>query len=327
MKELIVKKIIKSYLKKQPGVSKILTEQSLIKDGVVADLIAISPSGEIKYVVECKGSVNPGTLAGGLGQAYQYSYQKQFNQQSKNARVWFACPKDCESILKVFKIPNEVEVFLVEEPSNVFAYIQRGKKRTIIQEFQLPQTFFVEGINLDLIKESIKVIERLQRKRKGKLNRELIKQTLEKFCPRLSSSSHRNTLITLSSLGIIDDDNRLTPEGFRLFGTLKTSEQSFFNEMINIFYSFLINVLNALIVLACDKNQSPNNIECTNEEICKKINELYGQEVRYLNNPRRMNTILHILEEVGAITFINRGHYRINGLIHPTFLPPPRKHK
>lgn len=327
MNETVVKRIIKSYLERQPGISKILTEQPIIDNGCVADIIAISFSGEIKYVVECKGSGNPGTLAGGIGQAYQYLYQKQFNKQAKNAKIWFVCPQDCEQKLKVLKIPNEIEVFLVAAPSNVVAYIQRGKKQFLTSELQLPQTFYVEGIKLDVIKEAIKVIEKLQRKRKRKLSRELIKQNLGKYYSRLSPSSHRNTLITMSSLGIIDNDNRLTPEGYRLFGILKRSEQLFFNEMISIFYSFLINVLNAMIVLARDKNQYLNNIECTNEEICKKINELYGQEVRYLNNPRRMNTILHILEEVGAITFISRGHYRINGLIHPSLLPNPQKYK
>lgn len=326
MDENEVKRIIKRFLKQSPLYGTISPEQQIIVGGCTADFGVESPKGDGVLLIECKGSGNPGTIAGGIGQAVQYNYQKKFNSTYKNANIWFVCPRDIISILNKFYIPKNIEIKLVERPNKVFDY--RRTASTIESELQLPGTFYIEGIRIKFIREAIRVIFNLCKEKEGALNREEIKKELGKKCSRLSASAHRNTLITLSSLDIIygagKQRNRLTPKGYRLYGILNQSEEEFNNEMIDIFYPFLINVINAFLAIALNKGQKLDEIKCSNKEISKKINELYGEEVRYLNNPRRINTIIHILEELGVL-ISSEGRrakkYKINKLIHPKYLP------
>jgi len=311
MEESKVVQFVKAHLQSLPQISKISTNQQIIPSGCEADIIAESTSGKIFYIVECKGSGNHGDIAGGIGQAYQYNYQKQFNKNATNAEVWFACPEDRIKILSMFEIPKGIRIVLVKNNGSIVHYTHRKFSKTSISELQLPGTFYIEGIRLDVIKETIISIKFLSQNITGKINRALIKNEVNKKCPRLSASAHRNTLITLSSLGIIDSNNRLTPEGYRLYGLIESTPSLFFKEMIKIFDPFSINVLNALLLIAKMNKQPIDNITCSNKEICNIITKFYGIEIRYLNNTRRVNTILHILEEIGAIAITKKSKNKL----------------
>jgi hypothetical protein len=71
MNEPEVVDAIRNYFKNKPDVTFVSGEQPFIDNGCVSDIIGYS-GDKIKYIVECKGSGNPGTIAGGIGQAYQY---------------------------------------------------------------------------------------------------------------------------------------------------------------------------------------------------------------------------------------------------------------
>lgn len=319
MDEPEVVKIIEDYLKSFPNIRRTIKEQPIIQNSVITDIFGEEEDGTISYIVEAKGSESPGTIAGGIGQAFQYNYQKRYNNKTENAQVIFACPKDVEHILINFLIPEDIEVWVIDDSGKVFNF-QVNQSRESKSELQLPGTFFVEGITIQAIREAIILINQLG-KNSEKLDRKTIQEALEERCPYLSASGHRNTLITLSTLSIINNQNKLTPKGWQLYGLLQESEEKFKRKMIETFYPFIINVLNALIEISKDKNESINKINCTQTEISKKINHLYNTNVRFFNNPRRISTVIKILEELEVIVRSSPSQYKILKLIHPLYLP------
>ena len=311
MEESKVVQIVEAYLNSFPTMRRTIKEQPIIQNSVLTDIFGEEEDGTISYIVEAKGSESPGTIAGGIGQALQYNYQKRYNNKTENARVVFACPKDVEHILVNFIIPEDIEVWVIDDSGRVFNF-QVDQSRESKSELQLPGTFFIEGITIQVIKDAIILINQLG-KNSEKLDRKIIQEELEKICPYLSASGHRNTLITLSTLSIINNQNTLTPKGWQLYGLLQESEVKFKRKMIETFYPFIINVLNALLEISKDKNESINNINCTQIEISKKIN--------FFNNPRRISTVVKILEELEIIERPSLHQYNILKLIHPLYLP------
>ncbi len=319
MEESKVVQIVEAYLNSFPTMRRTIKEQPIIQNSVLTDIFGEEEDGTISYIVEAKGSESPGTIAGGIGQALQYNYQKRYNNKTENARVVFACPKDVEHILVNFIIPEDIEVWVIDDSGRVFNF-QVDQSRESKSELQLPGTFFIEGITIQVIKDAIILINQLG-KNSEKLDRKIIQEELEKICPYLSASGHRNTLITLSTLSIINNQNTLTPKGWQLYGLLQESEVKFKRKMIETFYPFIINVLNALLEISKDKNESINNINCTQIEISKKINYLYNTNVRFFNNPRRISTVVKILEELEIVERPSLHQYNILKLIHPLYLP------
>lgn len=118
-----------------------------------------------------------------------------------------------KEILLKFKIPKKIEVWCIEEPDKVKFY-QNRRKLVIISELQLLGTFYIEGIEIKAIEEAIKLIAEYEFQN-TKFTRENVKSELAQKTS-LSSSSHRNTLITLSNLSIISKfNNKLTPYGWK----------------------------------------------------------------------------------------------------------------
>jgi len=322
MTEDDVKIFTKKWLSDQPSVSQVLPEQKIIREGLTADFIAYASDGEIKYVVECKGSADIGEIAKGLGQVDQYNYQKQFNKKAINAEVYFICPRDRELFFKVLKIPKDVKVLLVDESGKILerkpSKSPRGK---IVTELQLPNTFYIRDIYFEDIKVLIKVIDGLTPKYKGDrgIPRKIIMSEAKKQRPQMVAEGY-NHLITLMSLGFINSQNMLTPEGYKMLGYIERSENIFYRELMNLFYTFIINVLNALIHIAKDKKQTIDKIMCTQKEISHKIDELWGDQVRFLYDPRTVSTVVRILEELRVLK--RRGDsYSILSLCHPYLLP------
>lgn len=322
MTEDDVKIFAKKWLLDQPSVSNVLPEQKIIQEGLIADFIAYASDGEIKYIVECKGSADIGEIAKGLGQVDQYNYQKQFNKKAINAETYFVCPRDRELFFKVLRIPKDVKVLLVDDSGKILerkpSKSPRGK---IVTELQLPNTFYIRDIYFEDIKVLIKVIDNLTHRFKSErgILRKVIMSEAKKQRPEMVAEGY-NHLITLMSLGFINSQNMLTPEGYKMLGYIEHSENIFYRELMDRFYTFIINVLNALIHIAKDKKQKVNKIVCTQKEISRKINELWGDQVRFLYDPRTISTVVRILEELKVLK--RKGNsYSILSLCHPYLLP------
>src|SRR5256884_44219 len=129
-----------------------------------------------------------------------------------------------------------------------------------------------------------------------------------------------NHLITLRSLGALDARNRLTPKGYHLFGLIDSRNESFRREFCDYLYCFLINVMNALVLIANDKNNTLKAIDCTYKEIADKICETWGKTVRFMYDARTISTAMRILHELGAIEYTGQA-ITLKKLVHATYLP------
>lgn len=294
MEESEVVDAVKNYLISLPDVSNIGGEFTFVKNGCVSDVIAYS-NKKIKYIVECKGSGNPGSIAGGIGQAYQYAFQKKFNNSvAEDSEVYFACPEDRKNILDVMMIPKEVKkILLIKENKEILIY-KSSKKNSIENILRIHGTTYLEATTIELITIAIEVLFNLKEEER---NRSLFMEIMKEKYPKIQD--HRNTLITPRGLGLVENYN-LTPKGYYFYGLLKRNKNEFRSELIKLLYPSLIVIINAFIVYIKESNQNLNKFIFTNKVIESQIKKIYGGEVDFFNE-RRISYGVKILEEIGVL--------------------------
>ena len=318
MDESEVKEIFRKWLINLPNVNQISPETNLVPGGLIADFITKQSNGQVLHIVECKGSVDIGELAKGIGQCYQYLYQSQMSNKSKNAEIIFVCPEDRDNALKVMKIPANIKVVYISSRREIYERIQTKPTGKYSLELQIPGTFYIRDIMFNDYVKIFKKIDSLCHMKKGLISKEdIIEDMVE-----TQATAYRNFLITFRTLGFIDNNYRFTPDGYRLLGILNKSKKDFFIELTKIYYPFFINILNALIHIAIKNGDSPNNIKCTHKNIADAFREIWGNDVRFLKDHQTISTIIRNLEELNVVKKIGHGGaYKINGLIHPDYLP------
>jgi len=317
--ENTVKKYVRKWLQNQAEVDQILTEQQLIPGGLATDFITKSKVGKILHAVECKGSVDIGELAKGIGQAYQYDYQKQKNQLAKDAKAIFVCPQDVEDELDMLKIPEGIFVFLVSKSGTLYQRKKHPVSKSTEMELQLPRTFYIRDVELNHLENIIELVHEMGRKAPEGLSQEEILKAIEKKFPHIAARGY-NHLITLRSLGLLDDRNLLSPKGHEVHELIMTSKEAFLREMCDYFYPFIINVLNALVEIALETDSPLGEIKCSAKDIAERICKTWGTKVRFLYDPRTVGTTLRILRELGAVEVLD-GKIRLRRLVHSEFLP------
>jgi hypothetical protein len=317
--ENIVKKYVKKWLENQAGVDEILTEQQLIPGGLATDFMTKNKFGKVLHVVECKGSVDIGELAKGIGQAYQYDYQKQKDKLSQDATAILVCPQDVEDELDMLRVPECVCVYLVSKSGTIYQRKKHPISKSSEMELQLPGTFYIRDVELNHLESIIKLIHEMGRETSHGLSQEEILQVIEKKFPHIAARGY-NHLITLRSLGLLDDRELLSPKGHEVYELIMTSREAFLREMCDSFYPFIINVLNALVEIAMEKGNPLSGIECTSKDVAERICKTWGTKVRFLYDPRTVGTVMRILRELGAIE-VSDGKVRLRRLVHPEFLP------
>jgi len=283
-----------------------------------ADLVGYDSSSEIVYIVECKGSVGLNGITQGISQAYQYLHQKRLNERGKDASVLLVCPKDTEDTFTELHVPDEIKVFFTTPDGNLYERVRR-KQGTPTIELQLPNTFYIRDCEIDHFKDLITIIEELGRKNRGPVTQTAITNQVQKRRPKIAAAGY-NHLITLRSLGALDARNRLTPKGYHLFGLIEKRNESFRREFCDYLYCFLINVMNALVLIANDKNNTLKSVDCTYQEIADKICEVWGQTVRFMYDARTISTAMRILHELGAVEYTDSA-ITLKKLVHATYLP------
>ncbi len=321
MKETTVKKYVKKWLQQQAQVDDVLAEQQLISGGLVTDFLTKSRRGKILHIIECKGSVDIGELAKGLGQVYQYDYQAQKNRLAQNAKVLFVCPEDMTKELDTLRVPRGVHVYLVSKGGTLFARKKHHASKSSQKELQLPKTFYLRDVELNHLESIIRLIHKMGRKKPDGLSRDEIQDKIKIEFPQIAARGY-NHLITLKALGLLNARNLLTPHGYEIYDLITTSKEAFLREMCESFYPFIINVLNAIVVIAYEKKNILSEIECTAEDIAGKICSIWGTKVRFLYDHRTIGTTLRILRELGAVEIMGKRKTKIKlkRLVHADFL-------
>ncbi len=318
LEEADVVDLTEQWLTKLPNVSNVQRNQIIITGGVEADLLGYDSAGEIVWIVECKGSHGLNAITQGIGQAYQYVHQKALNERAHDATVLLVCPKDTEKSFNALHVPDEVKVFFVSADGNLYERVRR-KQGTPTIELQLPNTFYIRDCEIGHFKDIITIIDELGRKSNGQVTVNAITDLVHRRRPKIAAAAY-NHLITLRSLGALDARNRLTPKGYHLFGLIEKGNESFKREFCEYLYCFLINVMNALVLIANEKDNTLNSINCTNQEIADKICQVWGQTVRFMYDSRTISTAMRILHELGAIEYTD-SKVMLRRLVHANYLP------
>jgi hypothetical protein len=257
-------------------------------------------------------------IAQGIGQAYQYSYQKSFNEKAINAEVLLVCPQDAGNAFELLHVPEKIKVFLVTVDGNVFERVRRRQGAPTV-ELQLPNTFYIRDCEINHFKDIILIIEEMGRRTIGSLTQRNILREIHRRRSDIAAEGY-NHLITLRSIGAIGAKNRLTPKGYHLFGLIEKGDESFKREFCEYLYCFLINVINALVLIANEKGNTLDAVECTHQEIADRICQIWGQTVRFMYDPRTISTAMRILRELGAVDYTD-SRVALRKLVHAIYLP------
>lgn len=300
---------IKKYIGSLPDVKTVSGEYRFVPDGCTSDVIGYDFAGKIKYIVECKGSTSPGVIAGGIGQAYQYEYQKRYDKNvAKDSGVYFACPIDMRAYLDFMEIPKQIKsIFLVNQNKTISIY-NTSKKKNNNNILQIAGTAYLEATSIELITLSIETLVELEEKKRNKRDFEDI---MKLKYPKIKD--HRNTLITPRSLGLVDR-YELTPKGYSLYSILKRNKEEYKNELIKLLYPSLMVVTNALVLFVRDSKKSLHSFTFTTKDLESKIIEIYGGEVNYFDF-RRLSSPIKILQEIGVLTINKDSSFKLNNLI------------
>lgn len=323
MDEARVVSYVVDWLKKLPETAAVREDYVIFNGGLTPDIVAFDSGGKATYLVECKGSVNVTGLVQGIGQAFEYVFQKQFNNNLKTGKVALAIPKNIEEQLKFLEIPKGVGILLVDDEGRIFTGERRKAEKEYSFELQLPDTFYIRDVEINHLASIIKIIDDISRRNQGPIRQERILKKIADKCPRIAARGF-NHLITLRSLGILDYENRLSPKGLTVLKMIETSDEKFKQEMCRLFYCFIINVINAVLLIALNKRQTLDRIEFNNRELADVIYQSWGKKVRFLNDHRTVGTVIRILSELGVITKNRKLRvYKFSKLIHPDYLPWP----
>lgn len=303
MEESEVVSIMRNFLENLPDVTSVGTEFCPNTNCCKTDLKAYA-GDKIKYLIECKGSLKPGGIAGGIGQAYQYYYQRKYSKSiSQDVKIYFACPYDMKKYLDYMNIPCEINaIYLTKENGEIILY-QRTKNIKIQNQIQLKGTFFIEGVKIGLIKEVILLLGSIREEKKNR--KDFGKMMYERYSSLSADTHAKNSLIPLRDIGLVQGFD-LTPEGYRIYLAIKKSDKKFKGIIVEKFYPFIINILNAILQHSKDTNQKIDFVTFNQKDLEKKIIEIYGAEVRFFDT-RRLSYGLQILEEIGAIKKIIKG--------------------
>ena len=318
MNEDVVVDHAEQWLSNLPNVASIQRNQIIITGGLEADLVGSNSAGEIVYIVECKGSVGLNQITQGIGQTFQYVHQKALSKKAKDAQVLFILPRDVSKTLDRLQVPKRVKVLLVTPDGRVSERVRR-RQGTPAVELQLPNTFYIRDCEINHFKDILLALDELSRKTTGPISEKAIRREIHRRRPEIAANGY-NHLITLRSIGVLGASNRLTPKGYHLFGLLEKADESFSRELSDQFYCFLVNVMNAIVLIANEKKSSLDLVRCTHKEIAKKICQVWGQTVRFMYDSRTISTAMRILRELGALDF-TKSQVSLKKLVHPIYLP------
>ncbi len=130
-----------SWLKKLPETADVREDYVIFNGGLTPDIVAFDSRGKATYLIECKGSVNVTGLVQGIGQVYEYLFQKNFNKNLKTGKVALAIPKLIEKELKYLEIPRGVFLLLVDDKGRIFAGERRRRGKNMISNCNYPKHF------------------------------------------------------------------------------------------------------------------------------------------------------------------------------------------
>ena len=288
-------------------------------NGITADFTVVV-NNSIRAIIECKsGNINVTDYVRGIGQLLQYEYYKE-NQiphksydYSKNFDTIYFFPssvirKNTFNIAR-FKYPQTTMILELNECNNAVRQITKKELRelevaeddnlvTISQYYFRDNRLFEYYILL-------KYLLFLNQLGKTYCDRKTAEKDFLVKIKTINNGNWRNAFITLSNLGLIDNNNMPTEAGKRL------AICSYEKFAVNMYHSYLTPYVSAF--LQCF--QGKEVLVATNQEISIIIkNNYHNRDVLYVtqSNGRYISSWMNIFrDDYGFIDFQPRGATRL----------------
>lgn len=271
-----------------------------------------------------------------IGQTTQYLYHVQnnilYNDYHPDCKVFFSTGINTALLhdWSTLKFYDGVRMLLIDEITNTTAEYNMSNNRDIERlnsrygsglNFMSISPFYFRDNRLSEYYLMLKIIyQQSAANPSGKLSRTTLLEPIYISANPITPGNARNTFITLSNLGFIDTENRLTSKGYEMTNLCFTD----FCKKItyDYIYPYISNVMYALIEIAQDNNENLDSITLnTLNPLKSKLENIWnGKEIQFLTDSgnRYVSHWLNVLrDDLGAISF-NSGR---NKIIKINYLP------
>lgn len=255
----------------------IMSEQK-ISYGLMVDKVILDKDQKYLCLIECKGNVGTTDFVRGIGQVLQYDSQAKKeikNRMSRNFSIILAFPnelntKETPVDIQNLEYPTETHLFIINSKNNSFKSIDLkatnigskqkyfGEKIISISPYYFRDNTFAEYfIGLHTFHYRSFYSKKISRN---------IDEILKK-CGSHNPGNGRNVGITLSSLGLIDGQNKLTPNGYKF---LRLDYPEFVEKLT---YDYAFPYINSVFSVINDHPELSSL-----DQMRELINELWGME-------------------------------------------------
>jgi len=287
-------------------------------NGIIADFTLVS-DGIIKAIIECKaGNINVTDYVRGIGQLFQYEYfmeqkiaHKSFEYSDDFATIYFFP----SSVLKTntfnvgrFKYPETTMILELNETNNAVRKITHKELREMKEAeddnlVTISQYYFRDNRLFEyyILLKYLLFIDQMGYER---CDRTSVENGFLKKIQTINNGNWRNAFITLSNLGLIDNNNMPTEAGKAL------ALYSYEKYAVNMYYSYLEPYFKEIYMCFNEKEQ----IIVSNQEIADVIRRHHNdRDVLYMTQSegRYVSSWLNIMrDDFGVIDFQPRNKTR-----------------
>lgn len=319
LEEAEVQNLIQSNLVVKNGILNVLdldnNDVSMVREdtyinGITADF-TLCKSGKIKAIIECKsGNINVTDYVRGIGQLFQYEYFKENSVYHRGleydddfSTIYFypsTVIKNNSFNIAKFKYPSTTKILELNDCNNAVRLISRDElyKLSSAEDNNLitvSQYYFRDN---RLFEYYILLHYLLQQSMLG--HNKVDRKIAEIFLKRINSINNgnwRNAFITLSSLGLIDNNN-LPSEAGKNLAILSYAQFS-----VKMYHSYLEPYFT--LFFNCFNNAS--RIKCSNQDLSEIIKQSFsGKDVLYVTQSegRYISSWMNIFrDDFGVINF------------------------
>ena len=288
-----------------------------LQNNMIVDF-AVKSGNDLLMLIELKGS-NIGTndFVRGIGQLHQYinlpksKYKLTRFNVSKDFKALLIIPSSVfinKIIASDFHFPLGGYIYEINEKNYALRVIDDTIAVNLLEDninIKLISSYYFRDNRLFELYILLRYIDVISTLQPNKINRNDIKDRFLVKLNVINNGNWVNAFITLSSLGFIDKDNRITRIGTDLS---RLSYEEFCYEIYkNYIEEYILELFQAI------NFDDKKIIIISNKELMEKIVEMNGAEVRFLtqSNARYISSWLNILrDDFGCIDFKSRSSKR-----------------
>lgn len=282
-------------------------------NGITADFTLLYQNS-IRAIIECKaGDIGVTEFVRGIGQVLQYEFfweqkiskGKPYSNEF-NSILLFPSTILKSNLLNIgrFKYPDSTILIEVNVVNKNIRNIDKKELdrlgKALDNNLATISQYYIRDNRLYEIYMLLKLLNFLKIKGELKINRKEIEEKYLKKLLTQNNNNWRNAFITLSSLGLINNNNLPTNSGIML------GNQEYEDFLLFIYKGYISQYIDLLL----EYFKTEENLLKSNSDICKDIKRQFdNKDVLFLteSNSRYMSSWLNILrDDYGVLNFLTR---------------------